>query len=360
MENKKLKLAIIGCGGIGGYHLGHFLQFTDIIDLVGFCDLIPARAEAFAAKAGKGEVFTDYRKMLDAVKPEAVFVCVPPDCHGEIEYTLIERGIHFFVEKPLSLDIELAKDILRRSETAGLVTASGFQCRYSNLVEPNIDFIKRNKIFFVSCERMGGIPKTEWWNDKSRSGGQIVEQTIHQFDIIRYVYGEPDTVFSMNATGLLENPPEGYRTDDLSVTCIRFKDGSLGTVSTGCYVTGGDAYDSKLVFSAADRRAELQILGTLKIFGETREEPQEEGNGFIVKGDGAVSLGSDKAVTYRQEGDAGILCDRTFIEAVINKTPSAVRSTYRDALRSLAFTLACNQSMESGLPVRIDDLLEGI
>ena len=48
------KLAQIGCGGIGGYHLEHFLKFDDV-ELVGFCDIIPERAEGFAKKAGKGK-----------------------------------------------------------------------------------------------------------------------------------------------------------------------------------------------------------------------------------------------------------------------------------------------------------------
>ncbi|MBR2460793.1 MAG: Gfo/Idh/MocA family oxidoreductase [Clostridia bacterium] len=364
METKsKARLALIGCGGIGSYHLGHFLGFTDIIDMVGFCDLIPERAQAFSEKAGCGAVYTDYKKMLDETNPDMVFVCIPPYCHGEVEYELIKRKIHFFVEKPLSLDIEQAKDILLKSEAAGIVTASGFQCRYSNLVEPNIEYIKANKIFFVSCERMGGIPMVEWWRNKELSGGQAVEQTIHQFDIIRYVFGEPDTVFSMNTTGLIDNPPEGYKTDDLSVTCVKFKNGAVGTISTGCYVEGGDAYDSKVVFSSSKSRAELKILGTLKIFGETavKKDAEDKGEGgFVVKGDGGIGAGSGNSTVYKQVGDAGILCDLTFIEAAIKGDPTLVRSPYRDALRSLAFTLACNQSMESGLPVRIDDLLKGI
>ena len=53
------KLAMIGCGGIGGYHLGHFLQFKDIVELAGFCDLIPERAESFVEQAGCGKAFTD-------------------------------------------------------------------------------------------------------------------------------------------------------------------------------------------------------------------------------------------------------------------------------------------------------------
>lgn len=356
-EFKKAKIAVIGCGGIGSYHLEHFMGFGDLIELVGFCDLIKERAESFAAKANCGEVFTDYKEMLDKTSPDAVFVCIPPYCHGEVEYELIRRKIHFFVEKPLSLDIELAKDILRRTEEAGLITASGFQCRYSNLVEPNMEFIKKNKVVFITCERIGGIPMVEWWRDKSLSGGQAVEQTIHQFDIIRYVFGEPETVFSMNATGLADNVPDGYKTDDLSVTCVSFKSGALGTISTGCYATDGNAYDSKVVFSAKDTRAELKILDSFKIYGGKPQEKTDD-SGFVVKGDGGMSGGSDSAVTYKQDGDAGILCDRTFIEAVISGDPSKIRSPYRDALRSLAFTLACNRSMESGCPIRPDDLLK--
>ena len=155
---KKARLAVIGCGGIGNYHLGHFMQFTDIIDMVGFCDLVEEKAKDFSQRAGMGEVFTDYREMLDTVKPDMVFVCVPPYCHGQIEYDLIERGIHFFVEKPLALDLELAKDILLKAEKKGLVTASGFQCRYSNLVEPNIEYIKGHKIFYVDWEHLQNIP----------------------------------------------------------------------------------------------------------------------------------------------------------------------------------------------------------
>ena len=55
----KKRLALIGCGGIGQYHLSHFVQFKDIVDLVGWCDLIPERAEDFKQKAGCGEAYTD-------------------------------------------------------------------------------------------------------------------------------------------------------------------------------------------------------------------------------------------------------------------------------------------------------------
>ena len=349
------KLAMIGCGGIGEYHLGHFLGFSDI-ELAGFCDLIPQRAESFVKKAGSGKVFTNYREMYDAIHPDMVFICIPPTQHGEIELETIRRGIPFFVEKPVALRLDLARRIRDEVKKAGLITASGFQCRYSNLVEPNVKFIKNKEIVFIDCIRVGGVPGAPWWKKKSTSGGQIVEQTIHQFDIIRYVFDEPEMVFSLGTRGFVTGI-DGYDTDDLSTTVVRFRNGALATISTGCYATGGEAADSKIVFSSRDARAELRILGDLKIFGCRNSGDDAEdaagSEGLVVKGDGTMTSSGSGEIIYRQEGDAGILCDRTFIDAVLTGDGSRIRSPYEDAVRSLEFTLACNQSMETGLPVKI-------
>ncbi len=353
----KKKLAIIGCGGIGSYHLGHFKQYGDIIDLVGFCDLIKERAEGFRAQIGTGEVFTDYVEMLDTVKPEIVFVCIPPYCHGDVERNLIKRGIHFFVEKPVALDMTLAMEIRDAIKENNIITGCGFQCRYSNLVEPNRAFVDNNEIVYVECARMGGIPGTDWWADKKLSGGQIVEQTVHQFDIIRYMMGEPETVFTMNAKGFVKNGPANYDTDDLTTTVVKFKSGVLASISTGCYVTGGNAFDSKVTFSTKDKRADLRILDKFEIYGEQPPKPEEKKEGgFVISNDGGVASASGDSVIYRQDGDAGIHCDRTFIEAVISGDGSKVRSPYEDAVKTLAFVLACNKSIDTGLPVNVDDM----
>ena len=350
------KLAMIGCGGIGGYHLSHFLEFNDI-KLAGFCDLILERAEGFVEKAGSGKAFTDYKEMYDEIQPDMVFICIPPTQHGEIEFETIRRGIPFFVEKPVALDLDLARKIRDEAKKAGLITASGFQCRYSNLVEPNVKFIKDKEIVFVDCTRMGGVPMVDWWRNKDTSGGQIVEQTIHQFDIIRYVFDEPEMVFTMGTRGFV-NEIEDYNTDDLSTTVVRFRNGALAAISTGCYATSGDSFESKIVFSARDSRAELRILSDLKLFGyedENEVTADEESEGFVVKGDGGMGASNVEGIVYKQDGDAGILCDRTFIDAVITGDASQIRSTYDDASPSLEFPLACIKSMETGLPVKIEN-----
>ena len=200
---------------------------------------------------------------------------------------------------------------------------------------------------------LGGVPGVDWWRKKDLSGGQAVEQTIHQFDIIRYVFGEPEEVCTYGTRGFLKGVPD-YNTDDLSTTIIKFKSGALGVMSTGDYATSGNSHDSKVIFSSKDKRAELKILGTLKIYGEKPVEAENDGGGgFIVKGDGALSAGGD-CVVYNQDGDAGVLCDRTFIEAVISGDGSKIRSPYADAFKSVSFTMACNKSMELGVPVKVE------
>lgn len=351
------KLAIIGCGGIGEYHLNHFLTFNDI-ELAGFCDIILERAERFVSKAAGSKAFQDYKKMYDEINPDMVFICLPPTEHGEIEFETISRNIPFFIEKPIALSIDTATEINNEVKKAGLITAAGFQCRYSNLVEPNLAFIRDKEVIFIDCKRIGGIPGTEWWKKRSTSGGQIVEQTVHQLDIIRYVFGEPVEVFTMGTKGFVVGI-EDYDTEDLSTTVARFENGALATISTGCYAKSGDAADNKITFGSQDSRAELRILEELKIIGYSKDLDNsctcnnDNTKGFVVKDDGALTVSTSGEIIYKQEGSAGLLCDRTFIDAVLTGDGSKIRSPYEDALRTLKFTLACNQSIDTGLPVKI-------
>lgn len=343
------KLAMIGCGGIGEYHLGHFLDYNDV-EIAGFCDIILERAENFAKKTKTAKAFDNYLDMYNEIKPDMVFICIPPDQHGDIEKETIKRNIPFFVEKPLALNMELANELNNLVEKAGLITASGFQCRYSGLVEPNLEFLKKNKVVFINCNRMGSIPEVPWWKIKSQSGGQLVEQTIHQLDIIRYVFGEPDTVFSMATRGFVKE--EGYDTDDVSTTLVKFKNGALATIATGCYATTGESFKSNITFSAPTCRAELHILGNFTVFG-VQDTTKEDENGLIVKGDGTLKSSGASEQVYNENLDAGVLCDRTFVDAVLSGDGSKIRSPYADALKSVAFGLACNESMDTGLPVKL-------
>jgi predicted dehydrogenase len=331
------KLCVIGCGGIGEYHLRHFVDYGDV-DLAGFCDLLPERAEKFAKVAGRGKAFTDYVRMYDEISPDMVFILVPPYKHGEIEYETIKRGIHMFIEKPMALDMGLAADINRKIMENNLISAVGLQCRYDNINIAAKEFIENNKIVIAQGSRIGGVPSVHWWRVKSLSGGQLVEQTIHQVDIMRYLLGEEvDTVYSVARRGVVGGDEwQGYDSDDVSTTMFTFKSGLTWTLITGCYSLNNISWESSLTLGARSSRLDYRLCADTTIYG--------------VDG-----CGAPEQVTrvIKSDGTFGDQCDRTFVDAVISGDASKIRSPYSDALKTLALTLACNESMETGLPVKV-------
>ena len=349
------KLALIGCGGIGSYHLSHFVQFKDI-ELAGFCDLIIERAENFVKKAGSGKAFTDFVEMYDEIKPDMVFICVPPTCHGRIEFETIKRNIPFFVEKPLALDMCMAKEMVRQVTEKGLIAASGFQCRYDDINDAAKAYIKDHQILHVAASRVGGIPDAPWWNVKATSGGQLVEQTIHQMDMLRYLLdSEPDTVYSVPSRGYItQEECPGYYTDDLTTTLITFKNGTTCTMMTGCYSLNGASWDSKMTFGSRSSRMDYYLCSKVTTYGVAEADKAAEVAGTI-SGDGTQRKSDNEVgVTTKSTIDFGVKCDRTFIDAVLTGDPSKIRSPYADAYKSVAFTIACNKSMETGMPVKVE------
>ena len=119
---------IIGCGGIGSYHLGHLLQFTDFTKVVG-----SATIESELRISEQAQSLYRFQSHGMTVKPDAVFICVPRIAMA-IEYETIRRGIHFFVEKPTALDLDLAKISVKKLQKPN--HRRRLQCRYSTLVEP--------------------------------------------------------------------------------------------------------------------------------------------------------------------------------------------------------------------------------
>lgn len=68
------------------------------------------------------------------------------------------------MEKPLALDLSLARELVRQVEAKGLIAASGFQCRYDNINGTAREFIKGHPILHVAASRVGDIPDAPWWS----------------------------------------------------------------------------------------------------------------------------------------------------------------------------------------------------
>lgn len=323
----KVKVCFVGCGGIANYHFSHLVNFPDV-EFAGFCDLIPERADNMVEKAKMGKRYDSYVEMYDEVKPDAVYICVPPAEHGDIEFEAVKRGINLFVEKPVALSMELANEIKDAIEKAGVISGAGFQDRYLDIIEDAKGFLKDRQIGLIFGSWIGGVPGVPWWRKYSTSGGQIVEQNIHLFDMLRYLIGEPEKVYCSAGRGLVTDI-EGYDVHDYSSAVVTFKNGIVANLFTGCFTGNGPAMNNGLTFIAKDARIEYSLRHSTKLI--TKTETIERFNAV----------------------DQGVTEDRTFIDAVKIKDQSIVRSPYADAVKTLGFALACNKSIETGLEIKI-------
>ena len=146
----KTKVCFIGCGGIGNYHFSHLVEFEDV-EFLAFCDLKIERAQNFKERSGQGNVYTDYKLMLESEKPDCVYICVEPCAHGEIEEIVVGRyGLHVFVEKPMALSMELAEKTAAMIKEKGVVSSIGFQDRYLDIIEVTKEMIKDRAIGLIS------------------------------------------------------------------------------------------------------------------------------------------------------------------------------------------------------------------
>ena len=120
-----MKVGLIGCGGIGHYHISQLKKMEDV-QIVAAADVDEGKAKQVAEKYD-GTAYESYYKMIDKEKLDAVFIGVPPYAHTDIELVCCEAGIPFFVQKPVSLCIDRLSEVAEAVEKKNLITACGFQ-----------------------------------------------------------------------------------------------------------------------------------------------------------------------------------------------------------------------------------------
>ena len=326
----KLRIGLIGCGGRMGAHMNSF-EHMDNVQVVAVADPVEERRLAAAKRFGCDRIYRDHNELYaheDKSTLDALFIAIEPTAHIGVEEAAIDKGIPFLVEKPMAMDINQARSIAKRVEETGLITAVGFQDRYLDLMEMVKEEVDKNpKGGLVYGAWIGGIPGVWWWQKKSTCGGQLVEQNIHLLDGLRFLYGEPLSVYATASTGMVKPGVDGvspeYDTDDHSTAVIRFENNVTATLVSACYsksVRPNCGFVITLPDVVLDYRLRNNLIITKAT--ETRDIPRQV--------------------------DQTLLLDKAFVNAVITGDASGVRSPYGDALKSLELGFAANESMETG------------
>lgn len=322
---EKARVGFIGCGGIAQFHFTHFEAMKDKAEIVAACDLKPERTKATAERFGCRE-YQDYNEMFEKEQLDAVYICVQPGAHNGMEFVAIDKGVNMFVQKPMTLAMKYAKKVLAGIKKKKLISAVGLQCRYPDTLPTAKKWVDSKVIGMIEGNRLGGFPMVWWWRIKEESGGQHIEQTIHNYDLCRYLFGEVVRVQAAYRSGVITDI-ENNDVEDASSTILTFADGKIGTFNTGCFGPGpGD-----IKAHAPDNCHLTYGLG----------------------GDYTISE-PNMTISGKPSNDYGLDCDETFIDAVRGAIPaSEILSPYSDAIKTLALVFAIDESMHNdGIPVK--------
>lgn len=197
----KLRLGLIGCGGIAAYaHLPAYMAFNDI-EIVSVCDIVPEKAKAAAKICGVAKIFTDYREMLRCADVDAVDICTPNYLHSIIAVDSFAAGKHVFCEKPDAVSVAEAMKMKEASERAGKLLMVMRNNRFTAGAQYLKRYVAAGKAGDIYAGRCGwirrrGIPgRGGWFTTKEQSGGgPLIDLGVHMIDLAMYLMGNPQPV----------------------------------------------------------------------------------------------------------------------------------------------------------------------
>ena len=330
---QSLRAAILGCGGIASRHAQNLNAMEGKFRLVAFADSIEERASSFAATytGGEAAVYTDHRAMFDECPLDAVFICLPPFAHSGEDERAAQQGVHVFIEKPIALNAVDAWRMVAAAESAGIVSQVGFMYRFGTAIatlKQMIDSGEAGLAGLMSTRYFCNALHAPWWRQQDKSGGQLVEQVIHMVDLMRYLMGEADSVYSIQRNLYHHDVPD-YTVEDVSGTVISFRQGGIGVIyASNNAIPGQWINDYKVV--AARVTAEFTDANHA-LFTYTAGDVRTE----------QVAANSD---VYVRES-------LNFYDAIVAGRPAL--TPLREGARSLDLALAARRSAETGEVIRL-------
>jgi len=198
--DRKMRVAIIGCGWIADAHIASYLKQPDV-EIVAGCDLIPGKAEAFFKKHGVEGVKTDYashKEMLadKSLNLDCVSVCTYNRQHAPCAIDSLNAGINVLLEKPMCVTLEEAVEILKAEKASGKVLSIGFQPRFDNnmkMIKKIVESGELGDVYYIQTGggRRRGIPNSTFIEDKTAGIGAMGDIGCYSLDMVLNAIGYP-------------------------------------------------------------------------------------------------------------------------------------------------------------------------
>lgn len=264
-----MNFAIVGCGFIAKKHTTAIENIAGA-NLVAVCDKVNAAME-FYATTYQAATYNELSEMLSNEKIDIVCICTPSGFHANLAVEVAEAGKHIIVEKPIAMTLEDSEKMLAASKEYGVKLAVVHPNRYRPVVrelKQLLDSGKLGTISHANCivnwnRGQEYYDQAPWRGTKQFDGGVLMNQAIHNLDLLLWFMGTPTEVFSMEATRLRK-----IEAEDVSVGVVRFESGALASIQASTTVYPKNFEESITLFG---EHGTVKIGGSNALYFENLE-----------------------------------------------------------------------------------------
>jgi UDP-N-acetyl-2-amino-2-deoxyglucuronate dehydrogenase len=233
IRDRKIRIAVLGCGRIAQNHFGAIEQHSERLELVAVCDNNPATLRTHV-RTLQVPGFTVLNEMLDQVKLDLVAICTPSGLHSEQTVTLAQRGVHVMTEKPMATRWRDGLRMVRACDKAGVhlfVVKQNRRNATLQLLKRAAEQKRFGRIYTVAINVFWSRPQEYYDSSKWRGtwefdGGAIMNQASHYVDLLDWIIGPVESVTAYTAT-LARN----IEVEDTGVAALSWRNGALGTIN---------------------------------------------------------------------------------------------------------------------------------
>lgn len=233
-----MRYALIGCGRIATNHMK--AAVNNQLEISAVCDVVPEHMEVLLAKHElQNDMsilrYTDYRSMIQEVKPDLVSIATESGIHAEIALFCIDHGVHVIIEKPMAMSISDANEIIQRSEEKHVKVSACHQNRFNIAVQEMRHALEAGRFGRLSHgsihvrwnRNQGYYDQAPWRGTWAQDGGALMNQCIHGIDLLRWTFGGEIE----EAYGQTRQQFHDYlEAEDVGMAVVKFKNGAIATI----------------------------------------------------------------------------------------------------------------------------------
>lgn len=261
-----LTYALIGCGRISPNHV--LAALNNRIQIVGLCDLDVNKANKHKKDFNLSDdtvVYSDYKKMIDDLQPHLIAIATQSGNHAEIAKFCIRKGIHLIIEKPIALSLKDADEIITLSKQYNVIVSACHQNRFNKSIQKIREAIDNNrfgKLFYGTAHirwnrKKDYYDQALWRGTWEQDGGALMNQCIHNIDLLRWMMGEQ----IIEVFAYTDNLNHSYiEAEDIGMALVKFKNGSYGIIEGTTNIYPQNLEETLCIFGEK---------GTIKVGGKS-------------------------------------------------------------------------------------------